>query len=163
MGGNFNSILGFASYGYQNNPYLIRAAGSHGTTTLTWDAGGTSDTNWATAANWHPDGLPVAEAETATSFGGQTTGAAASGSFGAATVTGSGGGSTGGASAHVHEPIAKGLPVAPAMRQMQESLGDRALARPPATDGRPAGVAKVGRNDPCWCGSGVKYKKCHGR
>jgi len=22
---------------------------------------------------------------------------------------------------------------------------------------------KVGRNDPCWCGSGKKYKKCHGR
>ena len=20
---------------------------------------------------------------------------------------------------------------------------------------------KVGRNDPCWCGSGKKYKKCH--
>jgi preprotein translocase subunit SecA len=19
-----------------------------------------------------------------------------------------------------------------------------------------------GRNDPCWCGSGKKYKKCHG-
>lgn len=22
---------------------------------------------------------------------------------------------------------------------------------------------KVGRNDPCWCGSGKKFKKCHGR
>jgi uncharacterized protein YecA (UPF0149 family) len=22
--------------------------------------------------------------------------------------------------------------------------------------------AKVGRNDPCPCGSGKKYKKCHG-
>lgn len=21
----------------------------------------------------------------------------------------------------------------------------------------------IGRNDPCWCGSGKKYKKCHGR
>jgi preprotein translocase subunit SecA len=21
---------------------------------------------------------------------------------------------------------------------------------------------KVGRNEPCWCGSGKKYKKCHG-
>ena len=21
---------------------------------------------------------------------------------------------------------------------------------------------KLGRNDPCWCGSGKKYKKCHG-
>ena len=24
-------------------------------------------------------------------------------------------------------------------------------------------AAKVGRNDPCPCGSGKKYKKCHGR
>ena len=23
-------------------------------------------------------------------------------------------------------------------------------------------VEKVGRNDPCWCGSGKKFKKCHG-
>jgi hypothetical protein len=23
--------------------------------------------------------------------------------------------------------------------------------------------AKIGRNDPCYCGSGVKFKKCHGR
>lgn len=22
---------------------------------------------------------------------------------------------------------------------------------------------KLGRNDPCHCGSGLKYKKCHGR
>jgi preprotein translocase subunit SecA len=22
---------------------------------------------------------------------------------------------------------------------------------------------KIGRNDPCWCGSGLKYKKCHGK
>jgi preprotein translocase subunit SecA len=21
---------------------------------------------------------------------------------------------------------------------------------------------KLGRNDPCWCGSGKKFKKCHG-
>ena len=23
-------------------------------------------------------------------------------------------------------------------------------------------MEKPGRNDPCWCGSGKKYKKCHG-
>jgi preprotein translocase subunit SecA len=30
--------------------------------------------------------------------------------------------------------------------------------------GRPAAatVPEVGRNDPCPCGSGKKYKKCHG-
>ncbi len=29
-------------------------------------------------------------------------------------------------------------------------------------DGAPADW-KGGRNDPCWCGSGLKYKKCHGK
>jgi preprotein translocase subunit SecA len=33
--------------------------------------------------------------------------------------------------------------------------------------GEPVGaggqVGKIGRNDPCWCGSGRKYKRCHGR
>jgi len=31
----------------------------------------------------------------------------------------------------------------------------------PSGDDR-AGQKKIGRNDPCWCGSGKKYKKCHG-
>ena len=22
-------------------------------------------------------------------------------------------------------------------------------------------MEKPGRNDPCWCGSGIKYNKCH--
>jgi hypothetical protein len=26
---------------------------------------------------------------------------------------------------------------------------------------QPKDIAKPGRNDPCWCGSGKKYKKCH--
>jgi preprotein translocase subunit SecA len=37
---------------------------------------------------------------------------------------------------------------------------------PAASGARPAGVgagAKLGRNDPCYCGSGKKYKMCHGR
>lgn len=29
--------------------------------------------------------------------------------------------------------------------------------------GQPAKTPKIGRNDPCPCGSGLKYKKCHGR
>ena len=29
-----------------------------------------------------------------------------------------------------------------------------------AAEGTPV---KIGRNDPCWCGSGKKYKRCHGR
>ena len=30
---------------------------------------------------------------------------------------------------------------------------------PPKTIGSP----KLGRNDPCYCGSGIKFKKCHGK
>jgi preprotein translocase subunit SecA len=37
--------------------------------------------------------------------------------------------------------------------------GGAQTARPGHT---PTG-AKIGRNDPCWCGSGQKYKRCHGR
>jgi len=28
---------------------------------------------------------------------------------------------------------------------------------------KPLSVAKIGRNDPCTCGSGLKYKKCCGK
>jgi preprotein translocase subunit SecA len=51
------------------------------------------------------------------------------------------------------------------LRNVQERLGDGAAtngagqARPGYT---PTGE-RIGRNDPCWCGSGNKYKKCHGR
>ena len=31
-----------------------------------------------------------------------------------------------------------------------------------ASSGAPASAAKIGRNDPCWCGSGQKFKRCHG-
>ncbi|MGD9905439.1 MAG: preprotein translocase subunit SecA [Vicinamibacterales bacterium] len=44
-----------------------------------------------------------------------------------------------------------------------------AAPRPARTGGDDAPVTtvkrdepKIGRNDPCWCGSGKKYKKCHG-
>ena len=37
--------------------------------------------------------------------------------------------------------------------------GSGKAAAKPATNGAP----KVGRNDPCPCGSGKKYKKCHGQ
>jgi preprotein translocase subunit SecA len=35
--------------------------------------------------------------------------------------------------------------------------------RTPVAVGAGPEVAKVGRNDPCPCGSGLKYKRCHGR
>ena len=37
-----------------------------------------------------------------------------------------------------------------------------ALQKEPAAARVPADIQKIGRNDPCYCGSGKKYKKCHG-
>ena len=45
------------------------------------------------------------------------------------------------------------------------SLSDMGAGGPPGIAGAPAGpadFANVGRNDPCPCGSGKKFKKCHG-
>jgi preprotein translocase subunit SecA len=40
--------------------------------------------------------------------------------------------------------------------------GARQGGPPPPQQAQPARHApRVGRNDPCWCGSGKKYKKCH--
>ncbi len=74
----------------------------------------------------------------------------------------------GGARAAGSAIVRGSLPSAPAARNVTESLGGE-----PATGGNGAasGVrqgytptgARIGRNDPCWCGSGAKYKKCHGR
>lgn len=33
----------------------------------------------------------------------------------------------------------------------------------PSMDDNPWAGQKIGRNDPCPCGSGLKYKKCHGK
>ena len=43
--------------------------------------------------------------------------------------------------------------------------GSAKASREPVAAGVAAAVAsgKVGRNDPCPCGSGKKYKRCHGR
>ncbi len=45
--------------------------------------------------------------------------------------------------------------------------GDATLDRAPGEEAEVqvpyVGEEKPGRNDPCYCGSGVKYKKCHGK
>ncbi len=45
----------------------------------------------------------------------------------------------------------------PARRGMQTNRGGDGEARRPERRSTP----KLGRNDPCWCGSGRKYKNCH--
>lgn len=47
-------------------------------------------------------------------------------------------------------------PAAPLQSRAADWFTDKVVARKPAK-------AKVGRNEPCPCGSGLKYKKCHGR
>jgi len=47
---------------------------------------------------------------------------------------------------------------APTAEQADESTADAAPAEPFVREGR-----KVGRNEPCPCGSGKKYKQCHGQ
>jgi len=57
------------------------------------------------------------------------------------------------------EPV-RGLPADP-MRSAREVPGDAAASGGVRPGFTPSGQ-RIGRNDPCWCGSGQKYKKCHG-
>ena len=57
-------------------------------------------------------------------------------------------------------PIGPGLGAGVRGKVMREQLGDEVRRPVGAT---PGGAPKLGRNDPCHCGSGLKYKKCHGR
>ena len=98
-----------------------------------------------------------------------------------------GSGNGAGAGAGAAQPVAAGaavagsavlrdsLPKAPAVRNVTASLGGEPVTNGASVAGGggtdPAGPrpgytptgARIGRNDPCWCGSGAKYKKCHGR
>jgi|GEM_PF-858988 len=50
-------------------------------------------------------------------------------------------------------------------QQLELEVRERQLATrpmPPAVLARPPS-RKPGRNEPCWCGSGKKFKVCHGR
>jgi preprotein translocase subunit SecA len=97
------------------------------------------------------------------------------------------GSSGNGGRAPVPQPVAAGaavagsavlrgaIPRAPSTRNMTESLGGEPVTNGADGGGSGAGSpgdprpgytptgARIGRNDPCWCGSGAKYKKCHGR
>jgi preprotein translocase subunit SecA len=52
------------------------------------------------------------------------------------------------------------FPEQDARRKMMETRQDPALAT--SDEQKPASSSKVGRNEPCPCGSGKKYKHCHG-
>ncbi|MBA3235016.1 MAG: preprotein translocase subunit SecA [Chloroflexi bacterium] len=110
-------------------------------------------------------------------------GAALGGAVGAGTV-GAGTSVAGGAADRIPaaasvggSAIVRSAPAPPPTSgPMRESLGDQPVvgggagpgAAGASADGgsrlgfTPSG-ARIGRNDPCWCESGAKYKKCHGR
>ncbi|MFN8174044.1 MAG: preprotein translocase subunit SecA [Solirubrobacteraceae bacterium] len=44
----------------------------------------------------------------------------------------------------------------------EEDGEEEALLAPPVEQRRVSEDEQIGRNDPCWCGSGKKYKRCHG-
>ena len=50
--------------------------------------------------------------------------------------------------------------VQPKREQVAQPTGEGAAARPGAKGSAPVRVQKIGRNDPCPCGSGLKWKKC---
>jgi preprotein translocase subunit SecA len=48
-------------------------------------------------------------------------------------------------------------------RDFNPALAPEELLAPIDDDQQSSGMAKVGRNDPCPCGSGKKFKQCHGK
>jgi preprotein translocase subunit SecA len=57
------------------------------------------------------------------------------------------------------------MPAVATPRVMRLQHGDETVgvnAGPGGAGQSPDGTQRPGRNDPCWCGSGKKYKRCHG-
>ena len=71
-----------------------------------------------------------------------------------------GGGAAGGGMARGRLPPGSGTG-----RRPRAVAGDGAPSRPPPENRSPyvRDGRKIGRNEPCPCGSGKKYKQCHGR
>jgi preprotein translocase subunit SecA len=61
---------------------------------------------------------------------------------------------------HIKIQTAQQQPVRRNMRAFRPGEGSGAATSKPETV-RKTAKDKIGRNDPCWCGSGKKYKLCH--
>ena len=61
------------------------------------------------------------------------------------------------------ESIANVTYTAPTETGEVETTVNEPIRRLPASALAAAGLPPVGRNDPCPCGSGKKYKQCHGK
>jgi preprotein translocase subunit SecA len=104
---------------------------------------------------------------------GRTAGGSAAAGAGTASAAGAGtatatrpAAAAGTAGAAGASPLA-GLSSGPAVRGVRESVGDQVTESSRGAGGTRPGFTpsgeRIGRNDPCFCGSGLKYKKCHGR
>jgi preprotein translocase subunit SecA len=103
-------------------------------------------------------------AATSGSAGAVGLGSGAGGAGGRATgLLGSsaGGGAPAEGGARAAPPIAGGLAPDPMAQALRQRGGDGASGQ--AKPGFTPSGDRIGRNDTCWCGSGLKYKKCHGR
>jgi preprotein translocase subunit SecA len=88
--------------------------------------------------------------------------AAAGSSTRAGRVSYSGGQSAAGAGALAAAAADAGLSAGASAAQAFGENGQEAEALPVVEQRVLDDEHQVGRNDPCWCGSGKKYKKCHG-
>jgi preprotein translocase subunit SecA len=106
-----------------------------------------------------PAGVPAAQPEVASTDGAPAARPAAAAASGALARAAS--------ARPAAAPVAAALPgpSRPAVRNVVESSaeGTRRAAGVPGGAGIPGNGRKVGRNQPCPCGSGKKYKYCHGR
>jgi len=117
----------------------------------------------------NPTPEPPPELVGAVSFGtssgssAATSGAAGALGTGGRAATGLLGSSAGGAAgtSRLAPPVAGGLAPDPMAQALRQRGGDGAAGQ--AKPGFTPSGARIGRNDACWCGSGLKYKKCHGR
>ncbi len=65
------------------------------------------------------------------------------------------------ASGTAQQPILRGITTGGRPGTVRLQHGDEPVTSAAPATSAPAGP-KLGRNDPCWCGSGKKFKKCHG-
>jgi preprotein translocase subunit SecA len=85
----------------------------------------------------------------------QTRRSATGSSTGGRNVTYSGGGGVAGSSAMA-------MAAAGAGAEAEGYAEGEPMLPPPVEQRRVDETEQIGRNDPCWCGSGKKFKKCHG-
>ncbi len=60
------------------------------------------------------------------------------------------------------QPSALAMAAAAGSAAAAEEMGDEQGLPAPVEQRRVDESQQIGRNDPCWCGSGKKFKKCHG-